>query len=485
MNCVCKKKSCKTCNLAKAKPVKAAKPNPTTTKIVRRRKGGAVDGYDKKVLIVVDVQNCFLNEGSYGINNGELVITILTKQLLIVKNVIEKIKKANDYELIVFSRDAHPDNHISYTVHPIHCRKSVRGLGYDVDKDKLKTIKENINKIRKDSTLREDDVLNFKKGLVNFMYSGSNSDDNNLDKLIDERLNTIIHKDDKDSVSISDLFITGSDLSYLFILCDDIKLRDFFYKAYYDYTFGFSKEKLGKKYDDEIIDTDIDERLFFDYNNKKLVVVDKGEYDNAESYSSFNYHYIKKPKLNNLSNEQITAQMANEKIAPENVPAREQFVYDELPRESKYSTGLSEIIKHKLQANIKLRLDVCGFVTEICVKQTAINGYYYLNFINNIDNNLKADVNIDYSLSSTLFGTTFDVYQKQIAEIYSSLLIPATVLFPKITTTNVLPSVAGGKSRAKAKPRAKPKPVAKTVAKTVAKPRAKSAPVRRKKINYL
>jgi nicotinamidase-related amidase len=409
MNCICKKKGCKKCNPEKAKSVKA---KTTTTQIVRRRKGGTGGEYDKKVLIVVDVQNCFLNEGSYGINNGQRVITILTEQLLIVKNVIEKIKEDNGYDLIVFSRDAHTDDHISYTVHPIHCRKEMRTyLGGS------KTIRQLIDEIRKDSNLKPADLLNLKRELVNFMYSNRIVGTQELDKYIDDRLETIINGNEK----IGDVFIIGSDLSYLFILCDDIQLREFFYKAYNDMKFKFSKAGLRIKYDDEIQDKLIKESIFFHYKNKQLVVMDKGEYDNAESYSSFNYHYLKKPELAKLSNEQINTKMDKKGITQENVPAREQYVYDELPRELKYSTGLTEIIKHGLPANTRMLLDVCGFVTEICVKQTGVNGYYYLNFINN-NNNLKVDVNIDYSLSSTLLGTSFNVYEKQIADIQSELM---------------------------------------------------------------
>lgn len=437
MICVCKKKGCKKCN--PTKPVKAAKATPMTKKIVRRRKGGTGDGYDKKVLVVVDVQNCFLNEGSYGINNGQREITILTKQLLIVKNVIEKIKEDNGYDLIVFSRDAHTDDHISYTVHPTHCRKGKRTyLG------SAKKIRELIDEIMKDPTLNQADLLNLKRELVNLMYPNRIVGTKELDKYIDNHLDKII----KDSKTIGDIFIIGSDLSYLFLLCGDDELLNFFYRAHNDLNFKFSKNKLGINYDDEITDSRITENIYFDYNNKKLVVMDKGEYDNVESYSSFNYHYIKKPDLNGKSNEDINTLMNNKKIAQGNVPAREQYVYNELPREAKYSTGLSEIIKHGLKNNTKLRLDVCGFVTEICVKETAINGYYYLNFINN-NNGLIADINIDYSLSSTLFGTSFDVYTNQISEIHSALLIPAKYveLIPKINVINsVTPRVISARA---------------------------------------
>lgn len=163
--------------------------------------------------------------------------------------------------------------------------------------------------------------------------------------------------------------------------------------------------------------------------------------DVNSKYFSFNYHYIKKPDLNGKSNEDIKAEMIDKKIAQENVPAREQYVYNELPREAKYSTGLSEIIKHGLKDNTKLRLDVCGFVTEICVKETAINGYYYLNFINN-NNGLIADINIDYSLSSTLFGTPFDVYTNKIPKINVINSVTPKVISARAMSAQSAPSRA-------------------------------------------
>jgi nicotinamidase-related amidase len=405
MNCICKKKGCKKCNPMKTMSVKA---KTTTTQIVRRRKGGTGGEYDKKVLIVVDVQNCFLNEGSYG---GLRDLNTVLKQIIIVSNVIKKIKEDNGYDLIVFSRDAHTEKHISYVVHPIHCRKGMR-----VNLSGAKSIRQLINELRKDNDTSPV-FTEVKKEFVKLMYPGRIVGTKELDRYIDDHLDKKI----EDSKTIGDISIIGSDLSYLFLLCGDDQLLEFFYKAYNDMKFKFSKADLRIKYDDEIQDKLIKNEIFFNYEGKKLVVMDKGEYDNAESYSSFNYHYLKKPELAKLSNEQINTKMANEGITQENVPAREQYVYDELPRELKYSTGLTEIIKHGLPANTRMLLDVCGFVTEICVKQTGVNGYYYLNFINN-NNNLKVDVNIDYSLSSTLFGTPFNVYEKQISDIQSELM---------------------------------------------------------------
>ena len=64
-----------------------------------------------KVLIVVDVQNCFIQGGSLG-DKGRDSIPELFKFIKLVENISDKIQ--NDrYDLVVFSKDYHPINHSS------------------------------------------------------------------------------------------------------------------------------------------------------------------------------------------------------------------------------------------------------------------------------------------------------------------------------------------------------------------------------------
>jgi nicotinamidase-related amidase len=80
---------------------------------------------DYKVLVVVDIQNCFIQGGSLGSEK----IEDLKKYIDLVKNVDDKISKGN-YDLVVFSKDIHPLNHSSlsdntspqYGVYTYHCR---------------------------------------------------------------------------------------------------------------------------------------------------------------------------------------------------------------------------------------------------------------------------------------------------------------------------------------------------------------------------
>jgi len=82
---------------------------------------------DYKVLVVVDIQNCFIQGGSLGSEK----IEDFKKFIDLVKEVDDKISKGN-YDLVVFSKDIHPLNHSSlsdntspqYGVFTYHCRNT-------------------------------------------------------------------------------------------------------------------------------------------------------------------------------------------------------------------------------------------------------------------------------------------------------------------------------------------------------------------------
>ena len=82
---------------------------------------------DYKVLVVVDLQNCFIHGGSI----SSLDILDLKKYIALVKDVALKISN-NNYDLVVFTKDSHPLNHSSLSdktnasdgVFIHHCRNS-------------------------------------------------------------------------------------------------------------------------------------------------------------------------------------------------------------------------------------------------------------------------------------------------------------------------------------------------------------------------
>ena len=61
---------------------------------------------DYKVLVVVDLQNCFIQGGSL----GSPEIKDLKKYIELVEGIDKQITD-NNYDLVVFSKDSHPLNH--------------------------------------------------------------------------------------------------------------------------------------------------------------------------------------------------------------------------------------------------------------------------------------------------------------------------------------------------------------------------------------
>ncbi len=267
-----------------------------------------------KVLIVVDVQNCFIDGGS-------MLATDPNKYNKMCKEILEHILQTN-YNLVVFSRDFHPENHINFKkvggIFNSHCRNINRTCN---------------NKI---TDLNQAAAEQYKKERSYHLNGNINIDSNDINK--------------KE--------IIGTNLSYHFynnIEFTDIldSLNDINNKN----TIGLIKDeptntkKLHLK-DPQInnINLDVTE---LELNKTKIIGLTKGEYCIYESYSAFNYH-IK----NNT---------------------------EELKQEQDYSTGLWEYILKK-NSSKTIEINVCGLVTNFCVKDTAIQG---LKMWNNVYNKLQ------------------------------------------------------------------------------------------------
>lgn len=71
----------------------------------------------ENALLIVDLQNDFLDGGALGIKDSKNIIEPLNNFL----------KQINQRWLIVASKDHHPKNHCSFTTWPIHCVKNTNG----------------------------------------------------------------------------------------------------------------------------------------------------------------------------------------------------------------------------------------------------------------------------------------------------------------------------------------------------------------------
>jgi|SaaInl3SG_22_DNA_1037383.scaffolds.fasta_scaffold16175_3 nicotinamidase-related amidase len=298
-----------------------------------------------RTLIVVDVQNCFINGGSLGYadiqdkdSNGTNIFNDLKKHAKITQR-IDKLYAEGNYDLNVFTKDSHPMNHSShfkdinppkglYFEHCVDCelaRCKQRYVGYNFNKKRLSkiTIEQRIEELEKKT---KKDIL-------------STIDKHNYFE------------------SVKDKPIKGIDFSYLFKFQPNLKSILENEKQYE--VIKAKKECLGSQFDLEKQDDNFE---IYKTSNKpgNILILRKGELCRYESYSAFNYHIYyenepsKKSYLN--PNENITKAITDLK--------------------QKYSTGLFENILEKaiMQGSKTVEIDVCGLVTNICVINTIRQG---------------------------------------------------------------------------------------------------------------
>ena len=82
-------------------------------------------------LLVIDVQNDFMEGGALGIANASHILPVVNERIT-----------SGDYALVVATQDMHPENHASFGVWPAHCVQFTRGadLHAGLAKDRLDVI---------------------------------------------------------------------------------------------------------------------------------------------------------------------------------------------------------------------------------------------------------------------------------------------------------------------------------------------------------
>jgi len=360
---------------------------------------------EKNVLIVVDLQNCFIQGGSLGEKNANA--DELIKYYNLVKNIEKEITE-KDYNLVVFSKDKHPINHSSlaedidpaHGVYPHHCRnvmcncnKGAHGSTY-FSKEAQEKVKDIIrgknliegstlegstqemlqlldnNKLLKDDILSEidtlkDDATHEKREDPKTIYAIINPymHQKSLKNLI-EQLEKHINKK-----------VIGLDLNYLFYATNLSDVIDKLNNGG-DSEIGFATDICleGLKDLEESTDYYPSFKTNISPVNGKYVTVPKGERCNYESYSAFNYHNKIKKNEESLTKKKFNKydSSMNEVIS--------------LPAMSKYSTGLFEYIINFFNLStdknpITLNINVCGLVTNICVINTLQQGIALWNIV--------------------------------------------------------------------------------------------------------
>jgi nicotinamidase/pyrazinamidase len=85
----------------------------------------------KRALLIVDVQNDFCEGGTLGVKGSLDIIPV-------INNLIKKFEASDD--LIIGSKDWHPENHCSFSIWPIHCVQNSEGSEFHPELLPIKNI---------------------------------------------------------------------------------------------------------------------------------------------------------------------------------------------------------------------------------------------------------------------------------------------------------------------------------------------------------
>ena len=294
------------------------------------------------ILIVVDVQNCFMTH-MFGGAQGGTFLNVESKD--VSSDIAKEISNlANDNDLVVFTRDYHPINHISFekdegrkmitpTTWPHHCR--------------------NINKTctpRPDKDGKTANASSFARPMKIF-------------KTLNELPEGTIELPDSIPGNTE---IKGTHLSYFFY---STPIAQIVYDLNVDGDHN-GRHKLSKE--SNMLEPAL-------YQNKYITLT-KGEECDKESYSAFNYHISYKV----------------------DDPSKPVIDDNFNPIDKKNSTGLWEWILSNLGGKKNIKITVCGLVGNVCVMHTVLQGKALWD---EIYKNEHPSVNVEFILS--LKGTRF------------------------------------------------------------------------------
>jgi nicotinamidase-related amidase len=354
------------------------------------------------VVVVVDVQNCFMfatsDQNSNLLNLGFKGTAKESKQIATEIAELVRIKtEGKSNNAVVFTRDYHPLNHISFehdegrvidhaNTWPRHCRnpnvkcEPRNGAGEDIESGKSapSTEKLTLDKVNKSNDVNLDVV------------------EKNLEKL---------------EIKPSEIPIQGTELSYYFY---ETPLATVVYKLNTrnkqgTYKIGLSQtlveENETKNSSKSIVWTNIKIPTMNltnqqGFKDTKFIALTKGERCDEESYSAFNYHV-----KYNTDGEKDYDIKDDKGTVVKTVKSSPQYpVAGPNKLSSENSTGLWEwILNNKGDANV-INITVCGLVGNVCVVFTVLQGIAMWEAVYALSNP-GITVNFEYSLMGTRFTT--------------------------------------------------------------------------------
>ena len=343
----------------------------------------------KNILIVVDVQNCFM-KNIFGSDANENFLNQTDENNCIeMVQQISELTKVND--LVVLTRDLHPLNHISFgegsegrlinppITWPIHCRNPTQKCTSRTNN----TEEPNRPKFEKKFSDLIDPIPKVPVTDLNILPQGDA--DSNLHRY-KEKLTEFITKN-----SLSSKPIIGNELSYFFygteIGQDILNLNNS--NKYGVNKIGMNRSQFENQdntfdpnYKLKDTNTIADIRFADVKPNGKFITLTKGERCDQESYSAFNYHIDY--KIDKPSNPEIN--------------------YEFNSVDEKQSTGLWEWILLNKGDATNINITVCGLVGNVCVMHTVLQGKAMWD---TLYKNKYPDITITVDFCFSLIGTLF------------------------------------------------------------------------------
>lgn len=331
------------------------------------------------VLVVIDVQNCFMFH-SEGEKNGG---TFLNAGEQASKEIVEELDTlVHDKTHVVFSRDFHPVNHISLegyegrqidykTIWPKHCRNKTLHCKSRIGGEPF------VNEPVKNN------FVDIESG--NMVIHGTEE----WNKINTDRITNV------SNVRNQYLEVVGTELSYMFfkssIFREPVRKlivgnRSGRYKIGLDDT--TSESITGNP---QVIDKNDEERkinygesLTVDGDSRKYISLTKGERCDKEAYSAFNYHIQYNP-----SDPYVASNTPKD-----NIP----------PTDAANSTGLWEWILNNRNGANEIIITVCGLVGNVCVMHSLLQG---IALWNNVYSKLPENKDVKVKFVYSLYGTRF------------------------------------------------------------------------------
>lgn len=327
-----------------------------------------------KVLIVVDVQNCFFeNFGTMGWLPKDYFATDNKSELNKTRDKVKNefasrlsnfIKSAQtQYDIIIFTKDRHPLGHRSFGSYPPHCINKAKTCKFTFKQDNAKTKAQNANT----SKLKTTHNINSNPQI----YAAGHE---LLSRQLDQDPFNLEYMPYKYKISYDgdiNLKTNETEITELTKLDLRGKIQYEMHKSFNNKTFTKTSNLTNSWFHvEKTLDTDA----------AIIVRLNKGELCNFDAYGAFLYHIEYTPESSTTLNKtQHTRKVDDYNSKFEYKGIGEKDILSDLTGIddlSKISTGLGEFILKYYNNSLpdNMVIDVCGLVTNICVVNSCIGG---------------------------------------------------------------------------------------------------------------